>query len=98
MITRLVKMTFRPESVSEFQSIFEEINTKITSFSGCHEVTLLQDNKQPNVFFTYSIWDSEEDLDAYRNSEFFADTWRRTKALFADKAEAWTTEVIDGKS
>jgi hypothetical protein len=28
-------------------------------------------------------------------SELFADTWAKTKALFAAKAEAWTTEVID---
>ena len=40
-------------------------------------------------------WDSEEALDNYRSSPFFAETWRATKALFAAKAEAWSVHLID---
>ena len=59
---------------------------------------LLKDRKQlaalPNVFFTLSFWENEEALNAYRDSELFKTTWAKTKILFSDKPQAWTTEVV----
>ena len=97
MIQRIVKMQFKPDETDNFMAIFEEIKDRIGSFSGCQGVTLLRGKKDPYTFFTYSSWDAEADLEAYRSSDFFADTWTRTKKLFAEKAEAWTTEVIGGE-
>ena len=31
--------------------------------------------EDPRVFFTYSVWDSPSDLEAYRTSDVFADVW-----------------------
>jgi len=56
---------------------------------------LLRQVNNPNVLFTLSHWENEDALNAYRASELFADTWKKTKALFAEKAEAWSTEVLD---
>ena len=56
---------------------------------------LLQSASEPNVLFTLSIWERESDLEIYRQSELFLSTWARTKALFADKPEAWTLTVVD---
>jgi heme-degrading monooxygenase HmoA len=89
-------MHFRPEEVPAFLEVFEEIKQRISSFEGCHKLELLRDTQDPNVYFTYSWWELDENLQAYRNSDFFADTWRRTKALFAEKAEAWSVELVDG--
>jgi heme-degrading monooxygenase HmoA len=44
--------------------------------------------------FTVSIWESEDDLNAYRNSELFENTWAKTKVLFNDKPEAWSLEFL----
>ena len=49
---------------------------------------LYSDAGLPGVFFTYSVWDSPAHLDAYRNSELFRTTWAKTKAWFADRAQA----------
>jgi heme-degrading monooxygenase HmoA len=96
MIKRIVKMTFREEAVPVFvEEVFEKSKAQIRSFQGCRHMELLQNNARPNVMFTLSIWDSEEDLNLYRASALFADTWAKTKALFADKPEAWTLELID---
>jgi heme-degrading monooxygenase HmoA len=46
------------------------------------------------VLFTYSLWESEADLNAYRHSELFEDTWKHTKALFADKPAAWSVDTV----
>jgi quinol monooxygenase YgiN len=89
---RLVKMTFRPEEVENFQKIFEENRNRIAAFPGCESVELRRDISTPEIFFTISKWRSAEDLEKYRKSELFAGVWSRTKILFASKAEAWSLD------
>lgn len=96
MIKRIVKMTFREENVPVFiGEVFEQSKKQIRAFKGCRHMELLQNSEHPNVLFTLSIWDSEDALNAYRASALFADTWAKTKALFADKPQAWTLQLID---
>ncbi|MBS1772986.1 MAG: antibiotic biosynthesis monooxygenase [Bacteroidetes bacterium] len=98
MIVRIVKMTFDSTQINNFLALFEERKQLIRHFEGCKHLELWQDAHQANVFFTYSIWDSEQHLNHYRFSELFKDTWSKTKILFADKAEAWSVSqkmIID---
>ena len=90
MIKRIVKLTFQEDKIDEFLSIFENSKFLIRSFPGCQHVELLRAKRQPAVFFTFSIWDSEEALEHYRHSKLFGQTWAKTKALFADRPQAWT--------
>ncbi|TAK42353.1 MAG: antibiotic biosynthesis monooxygenase [Saprospiraceae bacterium] len=94
MIKRIVKMTFREDEVPAFHAIFEEVKPKIQALDGCLHLELLQDVGNPAVLFTFSIWENETALDAYRQSALFSATWKRTKALFAAKAEAWSVQVV----
>jgi heme-degrading monooxygenase HmoA len=93
MITRLVKMTFRPDETENFIAIFSENKNRIGSFEGCEQVELQRDVNFPNIFFTISRWRSEEDLENYRKSDLFKGVWAKTKVLFAEKAEAWTLAI-----
>jgi quinol monooxygenase YgiN len=96
-IKRIVKLTFRPEAVQTFLSeVFEPSKARIRAFPGCLHMELLQQADQPNVLFTLGIWENEAALARYRESELFQDTWKKTKALFGDRASAWTVKVIDG--
>jgi heme-degrading monooxygenase HmoA len=94
MIKRIVKMSFRDEELETFKIIFEESKNKIQNFPGCISVELLQDIQNKNVFFTLSFWDDAADLEAYRHSELFLNTWSRTKILFSEKPAVWSTKVI----
>ena len=94
MITRIVKMTFRPDEVPRFLHVFNENKTKIAGFEGCTHLELLNDVHTPAVFFTYSHWQDERYLEAYRNSELFKGVWQQTKQLFADKPDAWTVKKV----
>lgn len=94
MIIRVVKMVFRQEEVDAFKSLFEERKSLIRGFEGCTHLELWQDKGQPQVFFTYSWWDSEAHLNHYRSSRFFDDTWALTKQKFAAKPEAWTVNCL----
>jgi heme oxygenase (mycobilin-producing) len=90
MIVRIVKMEFEPEKVNTFLDLFNATRNKIAHFDGCSQVDLLPCVDKPNLFFTYSIWESEEHLEKYRNSELFKQTWAQTKVLFCSKPEAWS--------
>lgn len=90
MIIRVVQMSFREEEVPQFVALFEERKETIRSFEGCLHLELWQDAHNPNIFFTYSIWEDEFSLNHYRFSDFFRDTWGRTKALFKEKPQAWS--------
>ena len=96
MIKRIVKMTFREDGVDTFlNDVFEPSKAAIRAFPGCRHMELLRYTGNHCVLFTLSIWDSQFALDEYRRSELFQNTWAKTKALFADKAEAWSVEVLD---
>jgi heme-degrading monooxygenase HmoA len=94
MIKRIVKMSFKPESIEIFKTIFETNWQRIKSFEGCTHVELLQDENDPSIFFTYSLWQSEEHLNLYRNSDLFNNVWAGTKILFNAKPQAWTVKQL----
>jgi quinol monooxygenase YgiN len=96
MFKRIVKLHFRAEARDTFLTeVFEPSKAAIRAFPGCLHMELLQSEQDPNVLFTLSHWKGPEALEAYRNSELFRRTWAATKALFAEKAEAWSVTVLD---
>lgn len=90
MIKRIVKMTFKPEHVEDFSNYFPEIVNQIKARKGCLDVELLQDINDNRIYFTYSKWESEADLNAYRKSELFGEVWPKVKKWFEAKPEAWS--------
>lgn len=99
MITRIVKLEFQEDRINDFLIFFESIKEKVNNFPGCLGMQLLQDKSNPTIIFTYSHWEDENDLDAYRLSETFGTIWPTIKLWFAKPAEAWTVEaVFDGFS
>ena len=87
-------MTFREDSSETFKEFTLTIKNKIKNFDGCLHLDILRDIKNPNIFFTYSHWASEEHLNKYRYSDFFKKTWDKTKQWFADKPCAWSVEDV----
>jgi len=94
MLVRIVRMTFQPEKIAHFVAIFEASQTKIRAMPGCQHLELLRDVDAPHIFVTHSHWDNADVLNAYRHSDFFRDTWAKTKVLFADKPLAFSLEKI----
>lgn len=94
-LKRIVKMSFKPEQVSSFLKVFNTNKRAIRTFPGCLHLELWQDKNQTNVFFTYSFWENEAALEAYRHSDLFQNTWAKTKVLFNEKPSAWSVEMLD---
>ena len=93
-IERIVKMTFRTDAIDEFLEHFQSIKEKIRNFPGCNGLKLIRSVDKDNILFTYSSWNAAEDLENYRNSELFKETWSYVKQLFEARAEAWSTEIV----
>lgn len=87
-------MSFHPDKIDDFLSLFESVKNKIRNSEGCQHLELLQDQTNPSIIFTYSFWLEERYLEAYRYSDLFESTWAKTKKLFNGKPEAWSTQII----
>ncbi len=94
MFIRIVKMSFKNENVDDFLVIFNKNKEKIRNTNGCNLLELYRDKTNRNIFFTYSYWEAEQDLENYRNSNFFKGVWKKTKVLFNDRPEAWSVDKI----
>lgn len=90
MLIRIVRMDFDPEKVADFLTLFETVKEKISTFPGCTHLELCKDAKVNHVYYTFSKWESEDDLEAYRQSELFEGTWAKTKVLFGGKPMAYS--------
>jgi len=87
-------MSFDENKIEEFLTNFHQIKEKIRNFDGCQFLELYQDKNNKNVFFTYSHWNSEQDLNNYRNSKLFIAVWSKTRTFFSDKPEAWSVDKL----
>jgi len=94
MFVRIVKMSFHENNIEEFLNNFHRVKNKIRAVQGCQFLELYRDKNKEHIFFTYSYWASEQDLNNYRNSELFLSVWTKTKALFNAKPEAWSVDKI----
>ncbi|GAB4375817.1 MAG: putative quinol monooxygenase [Salibacteraceae bacterium] len=90
MITRIVKMTFEERHTAHFWAVMNEVHDKILATKGCRELRVFHAVQQPEIVFTISSWNNVDDLENYRKSELFKQTWSTVKPLFKSKAEAWT--------
>jgi quinol monooxygenase YgiN len=96
MIIRIVKMTFEETQSDNFKTFVSEVRPKIRSFKGCLYLDILQDMHHRNIFFSYSHWESEADLENYRRSDFFKGTWSKASQWFKDRPQAWSTVKYEG--
>lgn len=99
MIYRIVRLEFDPHFVPDFLQVFSTRKSYVVGFEGCVSMKLLRDQENSSVFFTISLWESEEKLNQYRKSAIFMDMWATIKPWFHSKAEAWTTSLCyEGKN
>ncbi len=95
MLVRIVKLTFKNDKIADFLINFDKNKEHIRNFKGCCFLELYRDKNNPSIFFTYSYWEKEKDLENYRSSTLFQGIWKTTKMWFDDKPEAWSVGKIE---
>jgi heme-degrading monooxygenase HmoA len=94
MLVRIVKLSLQEDKIETFLANFEQQKQHIRNFEGCQFLELYQQKDEKNVFFTYSYWNSETDLNNYRHSDLFQGIWSITKPMFNAKPEAWSVNKL----
>ncbi|MFC5195874.1 putative quinol monooxygenase [Bizionia hallyeonensis] len=95
MFVRIVKLSFEPKHIDTFLENFHKNKQAIRDFEGCQFLELYRDKNNTHVFFTYSYWKSENDLENYRQSQLFKSIWSVTKPMFNMKPEAWSVDKLE---
>lgn len=91
MIIRVVRLNFFSEKIETAEKHLTAIAPKVRAMQGCTFLEISQDIHNPANWTTYSHWDSELDLNAYRQSDTFKTFWGEIKPLFAKPAIAWSS-------
>lgn len=94
MIIRIVKLSFEPGFTADFREIFAASEPLIRNFPGCKALRLMIDDADTNVFYTYSVWESGENLELYRKSELFLSVWKKVKQGFREPAQAFSMAEV----
>ena len=94
MFVRIVKMSLSEIHIDEFLTNFDLKKEQIRHFKGCSFLELYRDKEHPNIFFTYSYWDTKTDLENYRKSILFKEVWATTKLFFNAKPQAWSMDKV----
>lgn len=94
MFTRIVKLSIRSDATANFEKLFETYKHDIRNQPGCTGLKLLRDKHDQRIFFTYSLWENEKDLNNYRESALFEKVWGTTKTFFDARPEAWSVDEV----
>ncbi|MCE2845900.1 MAG: antibiotic biosynthesis monooxygenase [Sphingobacteriales bacterium] len=94
MLTRVVRLSFRPEAVAIFQQTLKSFEASIRESPGCLDLQIYRDKEDLHVFYTISRWQEASDLEAYRKSDLFGKVWKSVKPGFRSPALAWSLEEI----
>ncbi len=70
-----------------FLEVFENHRQAMRTVPGCLHLELWQELHDRAAVTTYSIWQSEKDLENYRNSKLFQEVWATVKPWFAASAQ-----------
>ena len=89
----MVRLTFSPETVDAFDALYTQFEQHIQARPGCRMVRAMKVPGHPCQRATLSFWETQEDLDTYRQSTLFGEVWPATKALFAAPPEAQSYEL-----
>ncbi len=95
MIKRLVRLEFQEAFIQDFKFVYEKHLVYMKSLPSCQSLDFYNERGNPHIFFTISVWESEEALDNYRSSEYFRDIWGRIKPWFQAKPQAWTLDKCE---
>ncbi len=94
MIKRFVILTIRTECIVDFLKMYNSEKNTIMAAHGCRHLELLNDINDPRLFITFSIWDSEDDFNAYRASQVFLKIWDEAGKMFDADPKAYSTKHL----
>lgn len=62
---------------------------------GCRLEKFMRSTDRPDLYISYSEWDSVEDIEAYRKSTEHETIQSETRAIQGSRAVVWTYNILD---
>lgn len=94
MITRIIKITIKPGNIDDFKQFISLMKENILTIGGCKHIDILNDREDKNIFFMYTIWETETVLNKYRKSELNKTFWNKLNQWSVKEPQAWTVENV----
>ncbi|MBE9467115.1 MAG: antibiotic biosynthesis monooxygenase [Bacteroidetes bacterium] len=94
MITRIIKFRIAPANTDVFKQFIALIKKDFSTIKGCKNREILNDKEDKDVYFMYTIWESEFKLNQYRKSELNKTLWTKLNQWSVKEPQAWTVENV----
>jgi quinol monooxygenase YgiN len=97
MITRLTFLSFSSEKTEDLKKMYnEEITPIVRKQKGNLECRLLEPVDKKDQYISMTVWDNQEDADAYHNSGMYRQLVSKVKDYLVGQPElkVYTTQSI----
>ncbi|MCK5822505.1 MAG: antibiotic biosynthesis monooxygenase [Bacteroidales bacterium] len=94
MITRIIKFKIDTVNTDEFKQFFTLRKNDFSKIEGCKNMEILNDKEDKDVYFMYTIWETEFKLNKYRKSELNKTLWTKLNVWSVKEPQAWTVENV----
>ncbi|MGE4290427.1 MAG: putative quinol monooxygenase [Salinivirgaceae bacterium] len=94
MITRIVKVKLKPESLSEFSSYIPHFVKEVRNFKNNHHADCFADLEENADYHIYTIWNTEGALNKFLKSELNLEFKQKLNNWAIRPYSAWTVENI----
>ncbi len=87
MINKIVKFNVKPESLVSFKDTLLNNQKKTLQEGGCVEYRVYEDNKNPNLFFTYERYIDKKVFDTHTKQSYVQDIVKLDASIFQEPIE-----------
>ena len=94
MIIRVVKIPIKDASINSFIKRIPIISNEVRRVSGCIHNDIFRDKMKENIFYSYTIWNSDEDIEKYLGSQYYKDIWGDLWDYFEGTPKSWKIDNI----
>lgn len=94
MILRVVKMNVDEEKRDAFELFMKNLREEKLKLAGCLHFDYFHEKNNKNIFYSYTIWESEKYLKQYKKTDLFIEVVSTLKKLCTEEPKAWTIENV----
>jgi heme-degrading monooxygenase HmoA len=93
MFMRLVQVKIKPETLPQMRKLYEErVIPQLQTFGNCLFAELIASSNQQDECISLTLWEKQEDAEAYERSGVFKKLVEESKPFFADSSE-WKVQL-----
>lgn len=85
-------MHIKTKDIVKFRDTFTNYQSQIKDFKGCMQHDIFCDKEKEEIYYSYTIWDSEKNLNKYRKSTLLKEINTNIIQYCSKDPQAWTID------